>query len=150
MINPKGEKVVHHELFTLPKELQKKGISKKVFSKLYDGYKTAKIDLMDIYANIDQGGYSWARYGFTFWQGKNYLTTMIKSYAKDKRIDCTEAINIINEWYSKNKDTDPFPMNLLTGYGWSKQLLQNTGWSGVLYTNDVTQMAVFKDYLTSK
>ncbi|MBR3830977.1 MAG: hypothetical protein IKJ52_06970 [Muribaculaceae bacterium] len=150
LINPKGEKVVHHELFTLPKELQKKGISKKVFSKLYDGYKTAKIDLMDIYANIDQGGYSWARYGFTFWQGKNYLTTMIKSYAKDKRIDCTEAINIINEWYSKNKDTDPFPMNLLTGYGWSKQLLQNTGWSGVLYTNDVTQMAVFKDYLTSK
>lgn len=150
LINSKGEKVVHHELFTLPKKLQKKGISKKVFNKLYDGYKTAKIDLMDIYANIDQGGYSWARYGFTFWQGKNYLLTMIKSYAKDKRIDCTEAINIINEWYSKNKDTDPFPMNLLTGYDWSKRLLQNTGWNGRIYTDDVIQMAVFKDYLTSK
>lgn len=150
MINSYGEKEVRHELFTLPKELQRKRLSKKIFAKLYDGYKKANIDIISVYANIDQGGYTWARYGFTFWQGKKFLLSLIKSSAKDKKIDCKEAVEIINKWYEKNRETDPFPMNLLTGYEWSKLLLRDIGWGGKLNTDDIVQMNIFKDYLTSK
>lgn len=150
MINSSGEKEVRHELFTLPKELQRKRLSKKIFAKLYDGYKKANIDIISVYANIDQGGYTWARYGFTFWQGKKFLLSLIKSSAKDKKIDCKEAVEIINKWYEKNRETDPFPMNLLTGYEWSKLLLRDIGWGGKLNTDDIVQMNIFKDYLTSK
>lgn len=150
MINSYGEKEVRHELFTLPKELQRKRLSKKIFAKLYDGYKKANIDIISVYANIDQGGYTWAKYGFTFWQGKKFLLSLIKSSAKDKKIDCKEAVEIINKWYEKNRETDPFPMNLLTGYEWSKLLLRDIGWGGKLNTDDIVQMNIFKDYLTSK
>lgn len=152
-VDGKKEAYVTHALFDVPDEMQKKGLSRKVLAKLYEGYKRADIDRIAMYANIDVGGYAWTRYGFTFSGGekflRNYLTTFVEetAFLKDHPNGLNEAFSIIEKWYKKNGRYDPFPMNLLTGYDWSKDLLLGSHWNGELMLGDVTQIKVFEDYL---
>ena len=142
-----GEVYVSHDLLSIPKNLQGKSISKEVFRKLYDGYQRAGVDIITVHANIDRGGYTWCRYGFTFKHGEKYLTNMLQFQQGETGVDCSEALGIVKRWYKDNDPKDPFPMNLLCGYSWSKGLLKHADWDGILRLDDVLQMQVFKDYL---
>ncbi|MBR1785283.1 MAG: hypothetical protein IJ760_07620 [Bacteroidales bacterium] len=142
-----GEVRVEHDEFIIPDEMQNHGISKAVFCHLYDGYKKAGVDIIQVCANITNGAYTWARYGFTFRHGQKYLTTFIVSAGEVNKVNVTEALSIVEKWYKSNSPKDPFPMNLLTGYDWSRDLFHKTTWEGVLRTDDVIQMQAFEDYL---
>ena len=96
------------------------------------------------------GGYTWARYGFTYAEGKQYLLNMINYQANIYKRDFKEAVDIVEAWYKENASMDAFPMNLLTGYSWSKDLLLNTFWKATLNLHDVVQMDVFERYLGIK
>jgi GNAT superfamily N-acetyltransferase len=138
-----GEKAVHHDYFTLPNELQGKGISKKVFKVLYEQYRNAGVTKMDVLANIDVGGYTWAKYGFT--ANRKEIKRIIR-----QRRDIAghqEAQEIVDDFISKNPDTKMFPMNLLTGKTWSKDLLKGSGWEGFLDLNNKYQREVFEGYI---
>ena len=142
-----GEVRVDHDEFTIPPKMQDQGISKAVFRHLYDGYKKAGVDIIQVCANITNGAYTWARYGFTFRHGQKYLTNFIVSAGEVNKVDVTEALSIVEKWYTSNNAKDPFPMNLLTGYDWSRDLFYKTTWEGILRTDDVMQMQVLEDYL---
>ena len=62
-ISGKEVSVVDHKLFVLPEDLQGKGISKTLMSEMVSLYKSCGINCVYIHANIDVGGYCWARYG---------------------------------------------------------------------------------------
>jgi GNAT superfamily N-acetyltransferase len=138
-----GEKAVHHDYFTLPNELQGKGVSKKVFKALYEQYRNAGVTKMDVLANINVGGYTWAKYGFTADRSE------VKRIIRQRRdIDGhQEAQEIVDDFISKNPDTKMFPMNLLTGKTWSKDLLKGSGWEGFLDLNNKYQREVFEEYI---
>lgn len=144
-----GEVRVDHEVFKVAEELQRNGISKQVFRHLYEGYKRAGVDVMTVYANITNGGYTWARYGFSYRHKQSWLEHLIKEAGKEKGIDVSEALSITAEWYKKNDYRDPFPMNLLTGYDWSRKLMEGEhfNWDGLLRMDDIIQMQVFESYL---
>lgn len=59
------KKVVYHDVFNLPSELQSKGLSKSVFRELFKSYESMGIDRVEVLANMDVGGYCWGRYGFS-------------------------------------------------------------------------------------
>ena len=44
-------------------------------------------------------------------------------------------------------DDKPFPMNLLTGHPWSKDLLLGSEWQGILDFADKAQRLVWENYL---
>lgn len=145
-----GEVRVDHQHFFIPKPMRRHGLSKDVFERLYAGYRSAGVDVIDVCANKENGAYTWSRYGFTFRHGKKYLTNYIISSGEVNNVDVSEALAIIDKWYNGNDPKDPFPMNLLAGYSWSEKLFYRTTWEGVLRTNDVIQMQVFEEYLSSR
>ena len=145
-----GVNIVDHTFLQIEDAYQHNGLSRDLMRILYKGYKRAGIDMIELQANLDVGGYTWARYGFTYAEGKQYLLNMINYQANIYKRDFKEAVDIVEAWYKENASMDAFPMNLLTGYSWSKDLLLNTFWKATLNLHDMVQMDVFERYLGIK
>lgn len=90
---------------------------------------------MTVFANIDVGGYTWAWYGFYAINKKEALNAV--KYDKAKRF--------IEKYYKDKslKDTDPFPMRLITEQTW----ITGSYWSGILNLRNDKARKVFEDYL---
>ena len=106
---------------------------------MLEQYKNVGVDQMTVFANIDVGGYTWARYGF---------------YAIDKRdalgaVKSDKAKKFIEKYYKDKslKSTDPFPMRLLTEQTWGKNELKGSYWEGILNLRDDKARKVFEDCL---
>lgn len=141
----KGVFEVHHELFTLDEEYQGKGFSKTVLASFYRQYLQMGVEKISVTANIDVGGYCWAKYGFKA-NTKEDVIDAIYSQAKPCE---AEALKVVNDWYKKNgasADT-PFPMNELLKYPWGKDLLMGSLWDGHIDLKDAAQTKIFEEYL---
>jgi hypothetical protein len=62
---PDGELAVDHSMFTIRGEGQGSGIGKQVLKAQFDEDEKMGVGLVTVHANIDVGGYAWARFGFT-------------------------------------------------------------------------------------
>ncbi len=103
-VDAEGRKVVDHHLFEISKELQGKGVSKRVFQSLYEQYKATGIERMEVFANIDIGGYTWARYGFCV-ESRDEVISAIRFSAltskQEKRI-----MAIVDEHFKTSNEPD--------------------------------------------
>ncbi len=142
-VDGEGRKVVDHELFSLPKALQGKGISKQVFKALYEQYKVAGVERMDVCANIDIGGYTWARYGFCA-KDRDTVLGAIRFSALTTRQE--ERIMALVDGHFATS-SDPFPMNKIARLPYGKKALLGGNWKGVLDLTDARQRRVFERYL---
>lgn len=61
-----GQLVAHHEVLTLRPNVQGSGFAQEFNENLYDWYRRSGVTEVRMLANIDVGGYSWARKGFDF------------------------------------------------------------------------------------
>lgn len=59
-----GKKIVEHQLLTIDPTIQGKDIGKRLLKAQLDFAQKAGMDEIRVHANIDRGGYAWARYGF--------------------------------------------------------------------------------------
>ncbi|UEM24372.1 hypothetical protein JL100_032635 (plasmid) [Skermanella mucosa] len=59
-----GELVVSHNAFVINGEGQGGGIGKAVLKAQFDEYEKLGVSKVKVHANIDVGGYAWARFGF--------------------------------------------------------------------------------------
>ena len=140
-------KEVQHSLFILPKDLQGRGISKKVLSCFYKEYKKAGIAKINVHANIDVGGYTWAKYGFAAEKRDvDDLITYFKTSRKDKK-HTKEIEDMVRNFYSKNDVKTLFPMNLISEKTYGKDMLLDSSWYGVIDMNDAEQIKIFEKYL---
>lgn len=137
-----------HEYFELSPNLQGKGLSKKLFNELYTQYKNVGVQKLVVHANIDVGGYTWARYGFSSTNRKQAESAI--GYFASKYPELHDsALKVIDNYYAQNKlsNSRPFPMNLLTpDY---KKLLLGSDWEGVLDFRNKEQLAIWESYLKS-
>src|SRR5690349_21579569 len=60
-----GELIALHNVFTINGEGQGSGIAKQVLKAQFDEYEKLGVAEVAVHANIDVGGYAWARFGFT-------------------------------------------------------------------------------------
>lgn len=142
-VDSDGRKCVDHVLFSLPKEMQGQGVSKQVFRALYEQYKIVGVERMQVYANIDIGGYTWARYGFCI-KDRYDVICAIRFYEltpkQEKRI-----MALIDDHF--NASSEPFPMNKIARLPYGKKALLGGDWEGVLDLTDTRQRRTFERYL---
>lgn len=132
---------VHHDHFEIDKQIQGKGLSKKLFRLLYKQYQQMGVKRMDVFANINIGGYTWARYGFMA-INKNEAKNAIQNHRK-------EAHDFIEDYYNKNNlpATAPFPMRLISEQPWGGNALMGGFWEGFIDLTNQSQREVFENYI---
>ena len=132
--------IANHSHFELPKRLQHKGISKRLLSACYRAYEKMGVSEMRVRANLDVGGYTWAKYGF---YAKNRAEAL-KVAEFDNVSD-----SIIEGYYRKNglSNDKPFPMYLLAETESGLGLLLGSSWDGYINMTDRQMVRHFKGYL---
>ena len=139
-----GDKLtVLHDLFTVSKAYQGKGFSKDVFGALYSEYQKLGVSEIKVHANINVGGYTWAKYGFTMDvnQAKG-LCGRLRTKVSTKK----ELLKIVED-FEKAHPGERFPMNLLTKHPGAKDALLGSDWLGVLDLKNESQRALFESYI---
>ena len=98
---------------------------------------------IEVTANMDVGGYCWARYGFCA-QKTDAASLVGEVFKKGKisKVEYDEALSIINRY-----DKDVFPMNLLSELPYAERMLKGESWSGFLDFKDRVQVNYMKDYI---
>jgi hypothetical protein len=61
---PNGELMAYHDSFVIEGEGKGAGIGKAVLKAQFDEYERMGVNRVVVHANIDVGGYAWARFGF--------------------------------------------------------------------------------------
>lgn len=147
----KGDvKTVYHDYFKVPTSLQGNGISKKVFQTLYQQYKNAKITQIEVYANLDIGGYTWGKYGFACTSASEIAVIKRKA----QRLFDNGGLNEIqlkdfNSIIKKGKN-GLFPMYKVAYTNYGKKLLLGENWHGVINLKSRVQKTIFEEYLLGK
>lgn len=147
--NRQGERVVSHDYFKVPPSLQGAGLSKKIFTTYYTEYKAAGIELIEVGANLNIGGYTWAKYGFSATNQAEVngvlanLTKGSATFAATK----AEMQKVVTAFYDANSTNTPFPMDRLANIPGAKNLLLGTDWHGSIRLSDAPRRAIFEAYL---
>lgn len=116
---------VDHHYFAMSDGLQSKGISPYVQRKFLDFYNASGIRRITTEANMDVGGYTWARYGFRpvnkddYWRILGFDTNTSEA-------DARKAWSNAQEYKTK---------------------MLGTSWNGAMDLNDPEQRAVYEDYI---
>lgn len=142
-------KIVSHDYFYIKENLQGSGISKQVFKNLYKQYKNASIDKVTVHANLNVGGYTWGRYGFSATE-MNEVKMIYKKAKELFSVGKMTAENLKHFEVSYAKfisDGKVFNMNRIASSEYGKTLLLNSGWQGELDLSDAVQRKIFEDYL---
>lgn len=129
---------VHHEYFQLADRVQRQGISKKLFPKLYEEYKKLGVRYITVQANLDVGGYTWAEYGF-------YANNRYQ--AENAVHGNSKALKIIDDFYKGKTDDTPFPMLLISKQPWGQQCLLGSNWHGTIDLQNEEQVKLWEKYL---
>lgn len=141
-----SNKTVFHETFKIPENVQGKGYAREVFKSLYEQYKNAGIENIELTANMAIGGYAWAKYGFKA-KADRYddLLSWGKFLKEDKMLSKTEFIDFEN-WISSYKNQD-IPMRELVDKKYGRKLLLGSTWKGFIDLTDEKQREIFEKYL---
>lgn len=151
----KGKTEVYHAYFKIPPQLQGAGMSKQVLSKYYEQYKAAGISTVKVTANIDVGGYTWAKYGFSSTK-PGELLGIFNSRAFVLTEEQREVVKNLISAHVKQTPNAPFPMRRIADLGqldgsmYGKKFLLGTWWSGELNLADDATRSIFEDYLYGK
>ncbi|NDV81342.1 hypothetical protein [Bacteroides sp. 51] len=141
------DNVVYHDTFTLPTDKQGKGFAKELFRSLYTQYKNAGISEIQIVANMDIGGYAWAKYGFKAKADRYDDLMSWARFQRDESMISKNDFSNFQEWIKSYEGKD-IPMYEIAGRKYGKKLLQGSVWKGYINLNDKEQMTVFEAYLS--
>lgn len=146
--NDKNDIQVYHDYIEMPKAVQGKGLGKSILSEFYREYKRIGVKYLSLKANIDIGGYAWARYGFSA-SIKDVEEILMQS--KTAQVSSKEkALSVYRQWREKNPNEDYFPMNLIAREKYGKKLLMGTHWNGILDLTDKNVTNYFEKYIEFK
>ena len=165
------EKVAEHRFFTLETGKGGKGFGKELLKGHLPLYKKLGIKKVRVHANIDVGGYAWARYGFVPDAGEqtNFIRGQVGSRASDLLSEVEDPIAFYGESMAKELSalslanwTDPtkirsiaalkgkVPKSYFNGFGGDtigKALLLGSDWEGELDLTDPVSLKTFQKYL---
>lgn len=143
--NADGLVEARHEMFSIfDKQNQGKGLSKTILRTLYEEYRKSGVDLITLRANIDVGGYTWAKYGFRC-QGKSGVERAI-NWQNLTEEQATSLHTLIDEWFAEDEER-VFPMKKIADLTYGKNALLGQAWYGTLDLRDKAQRMVFEKYL---
>jgi len=65
-VHPAGERTVTHETLILDEGVQGQGFATRYNAQVEESYRASGVERVELTANVDVGGYSWARAGYDF------------------------------------------------------------------------------------
>ena len=160
---------VEHELFIIHGKkgseitVQGQGIGKQIFSSSLDLYDHLGVNSIAVHANLDIGGYAWARYGFT--PGKEVWNRELKEKIKSRLSSLPKSINettpgvrVIRKLL---ESADPSAFGAIAElrdkvvfygkqYTLGQVLLRGTDWKGSLELSDTSKYAQVRAYVDGR
>lgn len=145
----------HHGYLSLNSDAQGSGIGKDLLRNQVDAYNKMGLNSVDLYANIDVGGYAWAKYGFLpdekgLQAAQSHMNDRLVGMVRQGLDPGTTAAlkPLINSKDPKSvwaisDITKPGPDGMPIG----KKLLMDSGWNGTLDLKDPESMERFNGYV---
>lgn len=137
-------KTMKHELFDIDKEYQGKGISKAIHRALIPLYEKLGVEKITVFAALENGGYTWARYGFRV--SKDEAKTL-RSEARSHKADIDK---VVKDYFDAHPHATRFPMNILASKPWAKEALSGATWVGSINLKDKQEKDDFYNYVGYK
>ena len=143
-------KYVKHDYFALPEKLQGKGFSKEMFRIWHQQYLNTKIDKIKVHANLDVGGYTWAKYGFKPYEVKQ----MAQFFDKAKNLHTNKLISDdeYNDFLNIVEESEDglLDLNNIANTVYGKKILLESSWFGEIDLNDKHYKSIYETYLFGK
>lgn len=133
---------VSHQTLKIKEELQGKGLSRELLKVMYKQYKKAGVKEIVLTANMEVGGYAWARYGFHVPKDEIDLVTVSRNVKGFKQI--TE------KYFRENPTAESFPMRIIADMPGGKEMLLGSDWDGFLDLTDRAAVQTFENYLFNR
>lgn len=156
--NPENKKAYHGYLRLNP-DVRGTGLVPNMLKNQIELYQKLGIEKVKLGANIDVGGYAWAKYGFkTDADEWTYYRQMLKNYLDDRKIKTNDNYTM-HLLYEIAKDPDPKTMWTLSdiktpeeqsGVPIGKWFLMHKSWPGVLDLTDNEALERFFKYVKEK
>lgn len=151
------EKRAVHDLFTLSDDVQGKGFGKELLANHLALYKQLGVEKIEVHANIDVGGYAWARYGFIPFQEE--WDKLREAKQRDLRVlrkRTTYTEESLDELEVILQSDDPSSIHALSALKGNvlqrdpplgKSLLLGSDWEGELTLSDPDSLSTFESYI---
>jgi len=138
-----GELVVDHDLFSVDEERQGQGLATTILANSIETYIGLDVAKVSVHADIDVGGYTWAKFGFV--PSEDSWDELRDELARDARYIGDE----VAREYLLKLCRDPGPKTIweLADTAEGKQLLLGTDWYGDLDLRDPLAMHRFNRYV---
>jgi GNAT superfamily N-acetyltransferase len=145
--------IVDHTLFTVMDDFQGQNIGKDLMRAQLREYDRLGVHEVKAHANVDVGGYAWARYGFKAQQPESLASSLrsklVEMIANNKLTE--EEGAVLDTILAKNRKDAKLPWlisdSLYNGKKIGKELLLGSDWHGVLDLKDKETRDRLKRYL---
>jgi hypothetical protein len=135
-IHPAGQSRVNHNYLVLDQGQRGQGFATRFNDHAEEAYRANGIRMITLHANIDVGGYAWARAGYDFRNGQTRRATAARAYVESvKRGDPPEVLRRFSGLLGDEKTT---PLDLaMVGHTpgattWpGKEIMLESDWQGV-------------------
>ena len=142
-----GSLVVHHEVFRIPMSAQGSGLAKTVLADSYDTYMNIGVDRIETHANLDVGGYAWARFGFKADDPAD-LANQLMERAREMPPRLASRVKKIIETHAYDPNLPWIVAGITDGDDKvGKGLLLDSEWDGTLDLSDVESTRRFEYYV---
>lgn len=137
-----GVKNVNHDYFKIPENIQGGGVSKQLFQSLYKQYQNVGVEVLNVHANINVGGYTWAKYGFGTKKNAFAYDLAKEKLTKDELLGFEKLFGL----YGEKKNF----LNKLANTDYGKKVLLKSDWCGSIDLRKVRERKSFEKYLFGK
>lgn len=142
---------VYHAYLAIDKKAQGGGFGRSIMRGSLGVYDKLGIKKLSVTANIDIGGYTWARFGFGAVDIDDFRQNAFMGLKKLRRAGRIEQdeFDKFNEFLNRQSDPVrlPYEFSSLTtasGFKAGKEAMLNSYWSGFVDLNDKKHRALFK------
>jgi len=161
-----GDITVHHDYFVMPEEKQGKGTGRQLLRGSVALYEHMGVKRIDTLANINVGGYAWARYGFVADHPEQFADAIVERMGQADRIAAYRAdefkdkkwtptyTRIIQKIVQKHRDDPRLVWHIADashrGVKIGKWLMLNMDWHAHLDLTNQEHVARLKRYIGAK
>lgn len=138
-------KIVKHDYLKLRDDVQGNGFTRELFKSLYEQYKNIGIQKIKVQANINVGGYAWARYGFAHQNRSDALNIFFRAKSLLTENEFSDFLTVFKKY-----ENDTKLMWELASRKFGKKVFLGSNWYGYIDFRKPEMVKLFEDYLFSK
>lgn len=138
-------KTVNHGFFALDEGYQERGIGKEMLRSQVSTWQQIGLSGVKLFANVDVGGYAWAKYGFKPVSMDTFRTEVNLEFGKKAATLNARMQSTFNKLLASN---DTQAAWAIADHPKGKEMLLGRSWHGALSFNDTKAMERFNAYVS--